>query len=63
MWRSLGSSDADSGGQVGEARAVKDAMLEAAREEVLSARSQSGADPTIVDNVLRRLDLRGTQFE
>ena len=46
-----------------EIRAVKDAMLTAAREEILSARSRSGTDPTVVDDVLRRLDVRGTQAE
>ncbi len=38
-------------------------MLTAAREEILSARSRSGTDPTVVDDVLRRLDVRGTHVE
>ena len=33
-------------------------MLSAARHEVLSARSEPGADPEIVDRVLRHLDVR-----
>ena len=33
-------------------------MLSAARHEVLAARSEPGADPEIVDRVLRQLDMR-----
>ncbi|MFD9486432.1 Na+/H+ antiporter [Streptomyces sp. NPDC059991] len=33
-------------------------MMSAARHEVLSARSEAGADPEIVDRVLRQLDIR-----
>ncbi|WP_329398073.1 Na+/H+ antiporter [Streptomyces melanogenes] len=33
-------------------------MMSAARHEVLSARSEAGADPEIVDRVLRQLDVR-----
>ncbi|MFJ2114101.1 Na+/H+ antiporter, partial [Streptomyces sp. NPDC087850] len=33
-------------------------MMSAARHEVLSARNEPGADPEVVDRVLRRLDLR-----
>ncbi len=33
-------------------------MLSAARHEILAARSEPGADPEIVDRVLRSLDLR-----
>ncbi|MCT7658323.1 Na+/H+ antiporter [Mycobacterium deserti] len=61
MWHSLGRRETDDGGQAQQLQQVKDAMLAAAREEVLSARSQSGSDPTIVDDVLRRLDTRGIQ--
>ncbi|GHG51053.1 Na+/H+ antiporter [Sinomonas cellulolyticus] len=38
-------------------RAQRDA-LEAARREMLAARNEPGADPELVDRVLRRLDLR-----
>jgi CPA1 family monovalent cation:H+ antiporter len=38
-------------------------MLAAAREEVLAARKTSGTDPTVVDAVLRRLDVRGALFD
>jgi CPA1 family monovalent cation:H+ antiporter len=43
--------------------AVKDQILEAARNEIVTARAESGTDPTIVDVVLRRLDARGAQPE
>lgn len=39
-------------------RRIQDDMLSAARHEVLAARSEPGADPEIVDKVLRSLDLR-----
>ncbi|MEW1865942.1 Na+/H+ antiporter [Streptomyces sp. NBC_00669] len=39
-------------------RRIQDDMLSAARHEVLSARSEPGSDPEIVDRVLRHLDLR-----
>lgn len=39
-------------------RRIQDDMLSAARHEVLAARSEPGADPEIVDRVLRSLDLR-----
>jgi CPA1 family monovalent cation:H+ antiporter len=42
---------------------VKDQILAAARDEISSARRESGVDPVIVDAVLRRLDARGTQPE
>jgi hypothetical protein len=32
--------------------------MSAARHEVLSARSEPGADPEVVDRVLRQLDVR-----
>ncbi|MEU7042425.1 Na+/H+ antiporter [Streptomyces varsoviensis] len=37
---------------------IQSEMLSAARHEVLSARSEAGADPEIVDRVLRHLDVR-----
>ncbi|MBA4860109.1 Na+/H+ antiporter [Streptomyces sp. PSKA54] len=37
---------------------IQGEMLSAARHEVLSARSEPGADPEIVDRVLRHLDVR-----
>ncbi len=40
--------------------ALKEELLEAARDAVVGARAKSGTDPTIVDRVLRRLDARGT---
>jgi CPA1 family monovalent cation:H+ antiporter len=67
MWRSLGLREADDDDGHGErlqtAHAVKDEMLTAARKAVLAERSKAGTDPTVVDDVLRRLDSRGTQFE
>jgi NhaP-type Na+/H+ or K+/H+ antiporter len=64
MWHAMGHPDTDGDGhRADEIRAVKDAMLTAAREEILSARSRSGTDPTVVDDVLRRLDVRGIQVE
>jgi len=64
MWDAMGHPDTDGeDDRADEIRAVKDAMLTAAREEILSARSRSGTDPTVVDDVLRRLDVRGTQAE
>ena len=33
-------------------------MMSAARHEVLSARSEPGSDPEVVDRVLRHLDVR-----
>jgi CPA1 family monovalent cation:H+ antiporter len=64
MWDALGRADSDDGGdRADEFKTVKDAMLTAARQEILNARSQSGTDPTVVDDVLRRLDLRGIHVE
>lgn len=40
------------------ARRIHGEMLSAARHEVLAARSEPGADPEIVDRVLRHLDVR-----
>ncbi|WP_330342960.1 Na+/H+ antiporter [Streptomyces sp. NBC_00557] len=39
-------------------RKIQSEMLSAARHEVLAARSEPGADPEIVDRVLRHLDVR-----
>ncbi|MFJ4830964.1 Na+/H+ antiporter [Streptomyces sp. NPDC088747] len=39
-------------------RRVQEEMLSAARHEMLSARGEPGADPEIVDRVLRHLDVR-----
>jgi Na+/H+ antiporter len=39
-------------------RRIQDEMMSAARHEVLSARSEPGYDPEVVDRVLRQLDLR-----
>ncbi len=39
-------------------RRIQGEMLSAARHEVLAARSESGADPEVVDRVLRHLDVR-----
>ncbi len=36
-------------------------LLQAARQEVVSARDDPGADPKVADEVLRRLDARGAQ--
>ena len=64
MWGAMGRADTESDAdRADEIRAIKGAMLTAAREEVLSARSRSGTDPTIVDDVLRRLDVRGIDVE
>jgi CPA1 family monovalent cation:H+ antiporter len=64
MWDALGRADSDDGGdRADEFKTVKDAMLTAARQEILNARSQSGTDPTVVDDVLRRLDVRGIHVE
>jgi CPA1 family monovalent cation:H+ antiporter len=41
--------------------ALKEELLEAARDAVVGARRESGTDPLIVDRVLRRLDARGTR--
>lgn len=67
MFHSLGlSADEDDGkGSIhahdsGTINALKEEMLEAARDAVVGARSDSGTDPLIVDRVLRRLDARGT---
>ncbi|MER6674258.1 Na+/H+ antiporter [Streptomyces sp. NPDC000983] len=39
-------------------RRIQTEMLSAARHEVLAARSEPGADPEVVDRVLRHLDVR-----
>jgi Na+/H+ antiporter len=51
-------SHARRGRRIKELRRIQDDMLSAARHEVLAARSEAGADPEIVDRVLRHLDLR-----
>jgi CPA1 family monovalent cation:H+ antiporter len=68
LWRALGLSDDgtrtpdyDDAERARAISEVREEMLEAAREAVLEARSESGTDPTVVDAVLRRLDARGTQ--
>ena len=44
--------------RLAEVRRVQREMMSAARHEVLSARSEPGADPEVVDRVLRFLDVR-----
>ncbi|MGW8061142.1 Na+/H+ antiporter [Streptomyces ziwulingensis] len=44
--------------RVERVRRIQGEMLSAARHEVLAARSEAGADPEIVDRVLRHLDVR-----
>jgi len=44
--------------RVKRVRRIQGEMLSAARHEVLSARSEPGADPETVDRVLRHLDVR-----
>jgi CPA1 family monovalent cation:H+ antiporter len=39
-------------------QAIQREMMSAARHAVLSARSEPGADPEVVDRVLRQLDVR-----
>jgi monovalent cation/hydrogen antiporter len=71
MWNAIGFAPEDDDPQqsarhteqVTNSNAIKNQILEAARNEVLSARSESGTDPTVVDAVLRRLDARGPQPE
>ncbi|MFD7818844.1 Na+/H+ antiporter [Streptomyces sp. NPDC059785] len=45
-------------GRLKKIRRIQQEMLSAARHEVLSARSEPGSDPEIVDRVLRHLDVR-----
>jgi len=69
MWHSIGftpgeHSEEESARSVDHAdtlNAVKDEILAAARNEISSARAESGVDPTVVDGVLKSLDVRGTQ--
>ncbi|AFM17763.1 Na+ antiporter [Mycolicibacterium chubuense NBB4] len=69
MWHAIGlrdddvAADEDRVNQERTAAGVQNAMLAAAREAVLAARSQSGTDPTVVDEVLRRLDARSASFD
>ncbi|MGW6547512.1 Na+/H+ antiporter [Streptomyces massasporeus] len=44
--------------RVKQVRRIQQEMLSAARHEVLAARSEPGADPEVVDRVLRHLDVR-----
>ncbi|WP_031103476.1 Na+/H+ antiporter [Streptomyces sp. NRRL S-146] len=44
--------------RVKRVRWIQQEMLSAARHEVLAARSEPGADPEVVDRVLRHLDVR-----
>ncbi|CAL9421022.1 Na+/H+ antiporter [Streptomyces levis] len=44
--------------QLKRMRRIQQEMLSAARHEVLAARSEPGADPEVVDRVLRHLDVR-----
>ncbi|GAA2649136.1 Na+/H+ antiporter [Streptomyces lunalinharesii] len=44
--------------RVKKVQRIQNEMLSAARHEVLAARSEPGADPEIVDRVLRHLDVR-----
>ncbi|MFF8605181.1 Na+/H+ antiporter [Streptomyces sp. NPDC015346] len=45
-------------GRVKAVQRIQREMLSAARHEVLAARSEPGADPEVVDRVLRQLDVR-----
>lgn len=68
MWHSIGftpgeRSAEESARNADDLNAVKDQILAAAREEISSARAESGVDPVVVDGVLKRLDTRGTQPE
>ena len=71
MWHSLGLEPQDNTVEDAEAHersvltvnALKDELLAAAREAVVAARKESGADPAVVDRVLRQLDARGSQPE
>ncbi|MFJ6567067.1 Na+/H+ antiporter [Streptomyces sp. NPDC091292] len=44
--------------RIKKARRIQNEMMSAARHEVLAARSEPGADPEVVDRVLRHLDVR-----
>ena len=71
MFHSLGYDPDDEDGPGGidrteQAAAVdelRNEQLAAARDAVVEARDESGADPTIVDVILRRLDARGAHPE
>jgi Na+/H+ antiporter len=71
MWHSIGftpgehseEESARSADHAEALNAVKDEILAAAREEITSARAESGVDPVVVDGVLKRLDTRGSQPE
>ncbi|MFI8290952.1 Na+/H+ antiporter [Streptomyces sp. ms191] len=49
---------AERAGRVKAVQRIQREMMSAARHEVLSARNEPGADPEVVDRVLRRLDVR-----
>ena len=60
MWHSMGLTKDREDGQgtvhdhdADTVNALKEELLEAARDSVVGARGESGADPTIVDGVLR----------
>ncbi|WP_263996064.1 cation:proton antiporter [Mycobacterium yunnanensis] len=69
MWHSMEFTPAEPGDEQGARsadhaaamNAVKDEILTAARQEISSARAESGVDPVVVDAVLKRLDARGSQ--
>jgi monovalent cation/hydrogen antiporter len=69
MWHSIGFVPEDHSTQESRRNAdhaatvnsVKDQIRASAREEIVTARAESGNDPTIVDGVLRQLDARGGQ--
>jgi CPA1 family monovalent cation:H+ antiporter len=68
MWHSIGFTPGEQSAEESARHAntlndVKDQILSAAREEITSARAESGVDPVVVDGVLKRLDARGTQPE
>lgn len=44
--------------RMGQLRSIQQEMLSAARQEVIAARSEPGADPEVADRVLRHLDVR-----
>lgn len=69
VWRRMGfeepdaaHSDEDAGCRA-QAAELEAEVLTAARDVILSARTEHGMDPTIADNVLRKLDGHGTTPE
>ena len=71
MWHSMGfapdghdeDESARNASHAATVNAVEEEILTAARDEINSARKESGVDPTIVDVVMRRLDARGSHPE